>query len=227
LQHFIKNIQVNKDTIHFFHNYKINIDKDRVFKSLDCFTDSPVYDIMDEIYYELIADIDDLLDVTASFYIEDTKSTSEIWEIQDCSQTIYTTATIGSRISEKIAELFAKYDQIEGVILDAIATEIVMEIGNQLHFLIYNYITENGFGAVMLSPGEYGASSAYQNTIKNKMGSQNNVDVTESFLLEPIKSSSRIYGLKPGIPAARELHNCKSCNDNLCKWRRTAYVSTS
>ncbi|ONI45548.1 hypothetical protein AN641_03910 [Candidatus Epulonipiscioides gigas] len=220
----IKNSAIKKNKPNFFTDYSIVINKNKVFRSLDCHEDSPVYETMEEIYYELIEDIESMLDVTASYYIEDIKETYVIQELQDCEQIIYSTATIGSKISEKISKMFAGYEQMEAMILDAIATSIIMEIGNQLHSELYKYISETGLGAIVLAPGEHGADITYQTLIKNKMGDTNNVDVTESFLLEPIKSSSRIYGLKKGIPVARELHNCKKCQDKTCKWRQAVYV---
>ncbi|OOB78474.1 MAG: hypothetical protein BEN19_08920 [Epulopiscium sp. Nuni2H_MBin003] len=214
----------SKNKTHIVNDFSIKWNKTKILKSLDCFPDSPVYDVMEEVYDELIEDIEEWVHPTLAFYIEDVTEDCQIAELKDCTEIIYMTATIGEKISNRITEMFEAYDQMEAMLLDAVATSIIMTISEQVHQVVYNYIKDSGFGAKAISPGEFGANIEYQTIIEEKMNGENNISVTNSFLLEPIKSSSKIYGLKQGIPLSKALHNCGLCMDKTCKWRSVPYA---
>ena len=109
-------------------NLKVEINRENVFRFIDCFPDSPVYQEVEEEYERII---DQMLafckPVTILFFDtdKDTVSTSLLAEDAGLCYGIY---TIGNEISEYSTRCFQEGEYLAGLLSDAIANEALFQL---------------------------------------------------------------------------------------------------
>lgn len=204
-------------------NRKITINKNHVLKAIECYPESPVYEEVCDLFEELYPKALEVIAPQVVWVAEPNDGTNRIPELAHCDELIYATTTLGYGIIEAIEGYFQRQELMEGMLLDAIATGILFKLNEQLYKELYTYISNQHKGVIALSPGERGTPITYQKIIEEKLGGMNGIRVTEGYLLEPIKSTSSIYGVGSGMELPEILHNCKKCQDATCKWRLAPY----
>ncbi|MGL4735982.1 MAG: hypothetical protein ACRCW2_00885 [Cellulosilyticaceae bacterium] len=204
-------------------NYEIRSYKNHVLKAIECFPDSPVYEEVCDLFETLHEEAIRLITPKLVWGIEPYTDNTQLPELEECEEVIYASATLGYAITEAIEAYFKRDELIEGMLLDAIATGLLFKVNETFYKEIYEYAKNKEKGLMAISPGERGTPIAYQRLIEEKLGHINDIRVTEGYLLEPIKSTTAIYGVSQDLPLPRILHNCKKCSDPTCKWRLAPY----
>ncbi len=200
------------------------LDKSRIFKAIDCYEASPIYEEIEECYEALKEEVLSCVTPRVVFKVEDSPETeSMVSELETYESLIYSTNSLGEGISALIRDKYEDDEYLEAMLIDAMATNILFNINDQFYTLIHAYAVQENKGIKVFSPGERDFPIAYQKTIETHIGAYNDVRVTDGYALEPIKSGSVVYGLKEGIERPKRAHDCKKCPDQTCKWRRVAY----
>jgi uncharacterized 2Fe-2S/4Fe-4S cluster protein (DUF4445 family) len=204
-------------------NFDITIEKKWVLKTIDCYETSPVYEEVSSTYDELVKQIKDIVKPKAVFKFDKRPEDFQFDHIKECSHIVYCALTLGEEISKKSTELFDSGDYLAGMMVDAIADELMHEISSQLYKKIYEEAKKRGFGLTFrIAPGG-NILPIHYNTILVKAinGEQSlNLSYTSQFMLNPVKSESFIYGVDEKIPLPVVDNYCLSCNDAYCKRRR-------
>lgn len=225
LQTQYNNRTITKNTVIQLTDFKLKGNRDKIFKVLDCHVDSPVYEEMIEIYGKVLREATELADPKAAIYIEENDNTHSMEELRECKEVIYSCLTVGESLPQIVMEKFSQGDYLEGMILDSIADHFTFEIFDDVYSMIYDYLKENNLGTVRLSPGERGFDIKHHEVLKEKlqMESTIGVDITESYMLYPVKSTSSVFVVDEGIRLTKKLHECRKCSDLTCKWRQESY----
>lgn len=203
--------------------YDVRSYKNHVLRAIECYADSPVYEEVSELFDELYPEVLRLIEPQIVWLSEPNDGSGRMPELRHCDEFIYATVTLGEGIIQAIDAYFLRDEMLEGMLVDAMATGILFKLNEELYGELYQYIQNQQKGIIALSPGERGTPIEYQTIIEEKMGGMNGIRVTEGYLLEPIKSTSTIYGLLKGLELPKRVHNCKKCTDQTCKWRLAPY----
>lgn len=213
---------VEKNRVIKWDHFVLQGNRDKIFKVMDCYENSPVYEAMVEIYEKVIEEARAAARPQAVLYIENNNGEHNIEEFKGCEQVIYNCLTIGEEIQSLIASKFEEGDYLEGMMLDCIADYFTFEICDEVYKLIYDYLEVNNMGSIRLSPGERGFAIEHHKLLEEKLHMKDEIGVrlSESCMLYPVKSISSVFIVDGGIQLRRKLHECKYCSDLICKWRQ-------
>ena len=99
-------------------DFKWDVDKERIFKILDCGRESPVFGQVDILYNKNIDALNDFLQPIGVYNYVDVPKTIRLSEIQECQKIVYFLLTLGSEIDKKIDSKFAQGKYLEALLLD-------------------------------------------------------------------------------------------------------------
>lgn len=220
-----KNTGLEKNKIIQIDKFKLIGDRRKIFRVLDCYEGSPFYEEMLEIYDEMVEQAKKMATPRAVLYIEENENEQGIQEFQGYKEIIYNCLTIGEELPKLIVKKFQKGDYLEGMILDSIADCFTFEVFDQVYEQLYLYLKGNGLGTIRLSPGERGFDITYHKLLEKKLKILETigVDMSESYMLNPVKSTSSVFIVDERLVLNEKLHECKKCADSTCKWRQKPY----
>ncbi|MGL6175019.1 MAG: hypothetical protein ACRC1P_10485 [Cellulosilyticaceae bacterium] len=205
--------------------FQLTGDRKKIFRALDCYEESPFYEEMLEVYEEMLEQAKRVVTPKAALYIEENLSEQEVEEFHGYKEIIYNCLTVGEALPKMILQKFEKGDYLEGMVLDSIADCFTFEVFDQVYEQLYGYLKDNQLGTIRLSPGERGFDIRYHKLLKQKLQTLETigVDINESYMLNPVKSTSSVFVADKGLVLNKKLHECKKCADSTCKWRQKPY----
>ncbi len=136
--------------------------------------------------------------------------------------TIFIT-TLGSMTDKIIKDVSDSGDMLATIIMDAITTELLGILGNNLGEIIKKEgIREKGWGSTCTySPGQYKWTIEEQKEIFSMIdGNKIGVELNKSCLMVPFKSISGIYGFGPVDSIDKTRVACDLCPRENCIGRR-------
>lgn len=133
--------------------------------------------------------------------------------------------TLGSRIDELITEESKKGDTLSAIIMDAITTNLLECLGKASSKIIKaEGIKKESWGSTCsYSPGQFKWTIEEQKEIFSMISPDKiGVKLNASFLMEPFKSSSGVYGFGPSELISKIKIACEICPKKDCIGRKTA-----
>ncbi len=211
-------------------DFDIRVDKYRVFDIIDCKKDSPVYDKVDNLYREVFDKALRIIEPKGIFRLEKTPCNFNYEAVKGYSHLVSCLVTLGEEVSLAVSKDFENGYYLEGLLLDTISDEILSKIGQQLRDKVINYIKTLDLGLTCrMSPGDKDIPIEIQRDIlfrvsgKEKLG----VDITDGYMLNPLKSLAYFYGADEKIQVSPIDHDCSKCNRIDCKFRRDNDINLS
>lgn len=190
----------------------MRIDMYRVFKIIGCGDNDPVYNEAvrlfkktEEIFYGLIN--------PASEH----KFCRDI--LEGYEYTVLTVCTLGDEIEHAITRLFESGQYMEGSLMDAMASDYLMQMDDEVCRNVKNECMRCGLGiAKVLEPG-VNISADYQKIIADKF-KHLNITVTDGLMLKPLKSLSKMILASHKLTGTDVCHSCADCGLAECRWRK-------
>ncbi|MFD3158084.1 ASKHA domain-containing protein [Haloimpatiens sp. FM7330] len=206
-----------------FTDFKINLRKQNILKAIDCYENSPAYDMTLDMYSDFENKINDWIDPVGVYTIIN-KNDYSIPVLKCYSSLICCFVTLGEKISNIVNNHFSNGEYLEAMLLDAMSDDILFQLSSQLFNKIYIDTSNNGLGlSTRYSPGDNNFSMEYQSfileNIKKKETLPLDVSLSESYMFTPLKSLGFIYGADKNIKKNKLDHDCSRCNNTNCKFR--------
>lgn len=134
---------------------------------------------------------------------------------------IVSVATLGSGIDKKALECFSNSDYLKGMIYNAIGDEALSYICRKFWLELVKDAKREGCGIThRLSPGHNDWDIKDQAVVFQLLNTCSiGVTLNDSFMMEPIKSVSVIYGLGKNIEISTVDHDCIDCELENCNYR--------
>lgn len=217
--------------------YPIKIDKNLVFKFLgyvDTNVPKEITNEIDEVIgqsYELIEpkicykeikikydkDKNEILLPNGNAF----KENYVIRNLKDANYLVLAVVTVGKKISEKIEETFSKGDYLKGMIYDVVANTALEHLRKSFEQDLMKEAREKGFGIThRLSPGNNGWSIKDQKIIFEILDTKSiGVFLRESYIMDPIKSTSLVYGIGKNVKVSIYQSVCDECPLVDCIYR--------
>lgn len=127
--------------------------------------------------------------------------------------------TIGKKLELKAKQLMETGDLLEGYTLDLFGSEAAEATANHIHQSLENYARNDGLKVSnRYSPGYCNWDVAEQFKLFSLIpGDHFQIQLTESALMNPVKSVSGIIGI--GKEVKYSIYTCSKCNDQKCIYR--------
>lgn len=131
-------------------------------------------------------------------------------------------ATLGPSFDAWLHAFFTKGDPVSGYIVDAIGSEAVESLVNYTFDHLQNNLPVDSWALTnIFSPGYCGWEVQEQKALFSLLPDQFcGIRLTDSFLMQPIKSISGMVGMGPGVKKVD--YPCSLCSMTDCYKRRTA-----
>lgn len=204
-------------------NASIQLDKKKIYTRIKVKEDSPIYDTIDKLYNEYAETVKNKIEFQVIYTTKTNEFDFDIPDVDKCDKIIFCYATIGHPVNDEIIKLFDDKNYLEGYLLNEVANEIVMESTNQLYKYLKIKMKESGyFLTKRYSPGECTFEMKYQKPIMEELKKDFDVkgELTDSFMINPEKSTLYIYGLDKNIPELDLDFDCSTCQSIDCPFRR-------
>lgn len=104
------------------------IDREKVFRQLNCYPDSPVYEEMEESFDEIKDEVLNLCKPVGILAL----SRIPVGYFQQEREAVYVLVTIGQEISDRSTEKFAEGDFVQGMLIDAIADSLLFSLEDDI-----------------------------------------------------------------------------------------------
>ncbi len=145
------------------------------------------------------------------------------FHLNACTKVVIMAVTVGSRIEDRVGELFASSDYAKAVLLDAAATAAVEQAADAVCSFIAAEQAKLGFSiGARFSPG-YGDWDIKEQPAIIKLSCAQHIGVSanKSLMLIPQKSVTAIVGLKPcqNEPKTKKTA-CDSCSQVGCQYKK-------
>lgn len=144
-----------------------------------------------------------------------------IKNINNCSSVIIAVSSLGKEFEGKIKECLDDNDTLKGLILDAVGSTALMNFNNKFWLYLVEMVKKRKLGlSRQISPGDNDFPIEQQSVVFELVDCKEiGVVLNESYVMNPLKSLSMIYGVKNDGKISRESHNCRECNLKTCMFR--------
>lgn len=210
-------------------NFLWNLQKDRVFRAMDCREEGAAYDVLYAAYIKLEPILKELVEGEGGYYFIEKGKFPAIEKIDHCSKVACCFLTLGPKITEEISKLFHQEDYLEGMLLDVMADELIFNFSNQLYSHLSHDARALGLGLTeRIEPGEKDVPLKVQKailTLFQEEGAALDLTLTEAYMLKPVKSMTYFYGSSKELPLSETDRSCKDCDKAACKFRDAGKLS--
>lgn len=197
----------------------IKYDIKTILDAVECFENNPNYDIHKQTLLSLIdVSIDQIH--PKGFLLN--KKGSKFIDINSKGY-LYCIVTLGNWIDIQIKNYFNEYLYLEGMMLNALADNILYEATNELYAIINGQI--NTLDLFLTSRYEAGNSMVPMeaqldifDSLKEIFDMQ--VSITSGFMLAPAKTLAYIYAIVDQDCSHGIDHDCSHCESETCKQRK-------
>lgn len=144
-----------------------------------------------------------------------------IRNIRGADSLVIAITTIGPEIDNICDRYFSQGDYFKGMIYDAIGAAALGSLNRKFWLELVNMAKSEGVGIThRLSPGHNDWDISDQRVIFSILdGHSIGVELSENFMMKPIKSLSVVYGMGKGMPISRVDHDCVDCEMDDCAFR--------
>ena len=142
-------------------------------------------------------------------------------KLKGCSYIVATISTIGIEIDKVIKDAFDEDDYLKGMIIDNIGTTCLGYTNKVCWNSLVDSLKHTNIGITQrLSPGDTAWPVAQQKNIFDNFKEIGiGVQLLESSLMIPLKSTSAIFGFGEGIGITKLEHICSECSMQSCNYR--------
>ena len=126
---------------------QIQIDKEEVFKMIDCYEDSPVYEEVAEEYDEILEDMRALLKPIGIIGLGEITENIATEKYPAGTRTIFAVLSVGNEIKEESTKYFHEGDYVRGMLIDAIADTALFSLDDETEFeVLTGTLSEEDYG---------------------------------------------------------------------------------
>jgi len=142
-------------------------------------------------------------------------------KLKGCSYIVAVISTLGLEIDKIIKTAFDDEDYLKGMIIDTIGTTSVSYANKIFWNKLVDDLKNTNIGITQrLSPGDTAWPVSQQNKLFDCFENiEIGVELLESSLMVPFKSTSAIFGFGEGIGITKLEHICSECSMQKCSYR--------
>lgn len=208
-------------------DFEITIKKEEVFRIMDCYEDSPVYDIVEEEYEEREPEFARFVCPVAAIVWDVCDRTYGREDLAGSEEVFFVLQSVGNRFSEESTKLFAEGNTLGAMMLDAMADAALNELNRQVSAWLRKICDERHIGILRrLEPTTQIPIEAQEWILhKTEAQEQFGIKVTSGYMFDPVKTIGYVLLSTEDTEVFKDMHNCRICDRKDCKMRNIQPVT--
>ncbi len=201
--------------------FKVSIRRDSVLKSLDCFEDNPVYEVMVDEFNELYEDMLKQVEPVGVLGLGRLPKELATDDYKEGTPVIYAVTSIGSGIKARGTQAFAESDYVKGMLCDAMADDALFSMEERMLETLKAFCEGHQVGVKKRLEAPHDIPMQAQRTaweyleLEKRFG----ITITEGYMFNPVKTSCQVFILTEDVSTFRAFHDCRKCDRFDCKMR--------
>ena len=167
------------------------IDREKVFRQLNCYPDSPVYEGMEESFDEIK---DEMLKLCKPVGVLSLGRIPADYFQQE-REAVYVLVTIGQEISDRSTQKFAEGDYVQGMLIDAIADSVLFSLEDDIQRELRDACAgwKKGVSRRLEAPQDI-SMDIQKEALRQTNGEELlGLELSSGYMFRSIKTSSQIY----------------------------------
>lgn len=202
-------------------NLFYTIDRDAVFKSLNCFEDSPAYEDFLECYDEIYEEMYNLVEPVGVIGFGTMPESAATETYVEGTPIIYMVTSVGDGIKQQSTRAFQEGDYVKGMLCDAMADDALFSMEDQLMEKLKEICGEHQVGIRARLEAPHHISMEIQKEAWNYLELERRFGITISsgYMFDPVKTSCQVLILTEDASMFKAEHDCRKCPNLNCKLR--------
>lgn len=206
--------------------FHIQIDKDEVLKTMDCYENSPVYEEVTEEYDEIIEEAQDLIKPVGIIGLGEITENIATEKYPAGIRVIFAVLSVGNEIKVKSTNYFSNGDYVKGMLMDAIADTALFSLDDTMTETLQIFCREHQVGIKKRLEAPHDIPMETQKVAWETLHLKEHfdIDISEGFMYDPVKTSCQVFVLSDNVAEFRAKHDCRFCDNYSCKHRKVQPV---
>lgn len=200
--------------------FQIEISIENVCRFLDIQKDNPMYEEMLEELEEMLPEAYEKIKPVALLGFGSLDGYEIEEEGKPVTEALFGVYSIGREMGEWSTKLFGEGDYLRGMMADAIADDYLFQMDAAQLDNVVALCRENGKGIVRRVEAPHDIPMSIQKRAYDAVKAwEEGIDIRESFMYDPVKTSCQVYLLDDNSDRQRPEHDCSKCQNLTCKHR--------
>lgn len=203
------------------HDLTFSITRETVFKSMNCYEDSPVYEDVTEVYDEIYEDMLDLVDPVGILGFGTLPKSVETKKYKAGTPIIYMVTSIGDGIKQRSTQAFQEGDYVKGMLCDAMADDALFSMEDQVMLKLKEICAEHQVGilARLEAPHDISMESQKEAWEHLELKQRFGIGISTGYMFDPVKTSCQVFILTEDTKTFKAVHDCRKCPNVNCRLR--------
>lgn len=208
---------------------EVSIDRDMVFRMLDCKGDSPAYEDMAECYDRLLPEVMRRAQGCYIFGAGELAKADSTERYPAGTKVVYVISTVGKSLSSLETELFEKEDYVGGMMADAMADACLFGLEEQWQAAVRCYCAEQGWGIEARLEAPTDLPMTVQKSALECLGAERELgmQISSGYMFYPVKSACQVLVISEDRERFHAQHDCRNCPQKDCRVRDVAPVQVT
>lgn len=197
------------------------IEKETVFRLINCYPDSPVYEDMEDSFQEMQEEMLRLCHPVGVMAKGRIPASLDPRKEGKEREAIFVLVTVGQEISDYSTRAFQKGDCVEGMLADAMADAALFSLEEDIQKALRKACADWHLGILKRLEAPQDMSMEVQKEVLSQTGAGEllGMELSEGYMFRPLKTSCQIYLTTAEEGIFRAQHNCRSCPNLTCGLR--------
>ncbi|WP_303866204.1 5-methyltetrahydrofolate--homocysteine methyltransferase [Acetobacterium wieringae] len=206
-------------------DFEIEIDRQKIFNRLDLYEGAAQYDYYLNSYEELLPEFKMLVRPEGYYQLKTNILGKDFHQDFDSpTHVVFCLITLGDAVSKRSTELFCENDSFKGLLLDAMANQLLFDSSERFYGRIRDDVHQKrGYGLTRrYSPGDEGICLSYQKKILDNLDEimKQKIEITKKYMYKPSKTLGYVYGADQTLECSINDHDCRQCQQKTCSFRK-------
>lgn len=203
---------------------EISIDRDMVFRMLDCKDGSPAYEDMAECYDRLLPEVMRRAQGCCIYGAGELAEADSTERYPAGTKVVYVISTVGKSLSALETELFEKEDYVGGMMADAMADACLFGLEKQWQEAVRCYCAAQGWGIAARLEAPTDLPMTVQKSALECLDAERELgmQISSGYMFYPVKSACQVLVISEDPARFQTQHDCRNCPQKGCRVRNVA-----
>lgn len=210
-------------------NLQAKMNREQVFRLIDCYEDSPVYEEVEESYEELEKEVMALIKPQGRMEFSALPAEAATKEYPEGTPVIFLIATVGREVTEYSDRLFKEGEYLKGMLVDAMADSCLFSLEPIWQEQVREACGDRNVGIARRLEAPQDLPMTAQKVAYDVLNAKEELDmkISSGYMYDPVKASCQVFVLTDDKETFRTQHNCRACPKLDCKMRSIPPVSVT
>lgn len=215
------------EAIVLLNDFKLTLNHDVIFRLLDCYPESPVYDEMNQIYEELLPEVLSLASPKGVLAFSRVRIDFATKVLPEGSDVLFLVVTVGRELSSLSNKYFQQGDYPRGMMADAMADGCVFSMEDTALPAIREECGKRHIGIRHRYEAPVDLPMRMQKIAFEETKADINLGlgITSGYMLDPVKSNCQVFGITDDETMFQLEHDCRKCPRTDCPVRTAVPVT--